>query len=82
MENMKFLIFLILASYFLLESNGDPIPVGNMDEVKIMDRGACVGESQLCSWVEDGEMNEKCCEEGLKCLSWGSYGYCKKLQQG
>ena len=39
MGNMKFLTFLILASYFLLESNGDPIPLGSMDEVKIMDRG-------------------------------------------
>ena len=37
MDNMKFLVFLILASYFLLESEGDPIPLERMDDDGTMD---------------------------------------------
>ena len=46
---------------------------------------ACVGENQLCSWVEDdGKMKSKCCEEGLDCRNYlyGSYGYCKSANIG
>ena len=38
MENMKGLVLLILASYFLLQSDGDPISLETVDEMKMMDR--------------------------------------------